>query len=57
MDGEPKEEVSKNLHPEFQLHFQKLVTTLERILSVFIGQTTFSNQAYKKSPRAEGVRL
>jgi hypothetical protein len=26
-------------------------------LSVFIGQITFSNQAYKKSPRAEGVRL
>jgi len=56
-DGEPKEELSKNLHPEFLLHFQKHVTTSERILSVFIGQITFSNQAYKKSPRAEGVRL
>jgi hypothetical protein len=34
-----------------------IVTTSERILSVFIGQITFSNQACKKSPRAEGVRL
>jgi hypothetical protein len=33
------------------------VTTSERILSVFIGQITFSNQAYKKNPRTEGVRL
>jgi hypothetical protein len=31
------------------------VTTLERILSVFIRQITFSNQAYKKSPKAEGL--
>jgi len=29
----------------------------ERILSVFVRQITFSNQAYKKSPRAEGVNL
>jgi hypothetical protein len=29
----------------------------ERTLSVFIGQITFNNQASKKSPRAEGVRL
>jgi hypothetical protein len=56
-DGEPKEELSKNLHLEFLLHFQKPVTTSERILSVFVGQVTFSNQAYKKSPRAECVRL
>ncbi len=34
-----------------------IVTTLEIILSVFIRQITFSNQAYKKSPRVEGVRL
>jgi hypothetical protein len=34
-----------------------IITTSERILSVFIGQITFSNQACKKSPRAEGVRL
>jgi hypothetical protein len=33
------------------------VTTWERTLSVYIGQITFSNQAYKKSPRTEGVRL
>jgi len=33
------------------------VTTSERTLSVFRRQITFSNQAYKKSPRAEGVRL
>jgi len=32
-------------------------TTWERILNVFIGQITFNNQAYKKSPRVEGVRL
>jgi hypothetical protein len=31
--------------------------TSERTLSVFIGQITFSNQAYKKSPRAQDVRL
>jgi hypothetical protein len=35
----------------------EVVTTSERILHVFIGQITFSNQAYKKSPRAEVVRL
>ncbi len=35
----------------------KTITTSERILSVFIKQITFSNQAYKKSPRAKGVRL
>jgi len=34
-----------------------IVTTSERILSAFIGQIIFSNQACKKSPRAEGVRL
>ncbi len=33
------------------------VRTSERTLSVFIGQITFSNQAYKKSHRAQGVRL
>jgi hypothetical protein len=33
------------------------VTTSDRTLSVFIGEITFSNQAYKKSLRAEGVRL
>jgi hypothetical protein len=32
-------------------------TSSERILTVFIGQITFNNQAYKKSPRVEGVRL
>jgi hypothetical protein len=35
----------------------EVVTTSERILHVFIGQITFSNQPYKKSPRAEVVRL
>ncbi len=40
---------------EMLLHFY--VTILERILSVFMGQITFSNEAYKKSPKAEGVRL
>jgi hypothetical protein len=35
----------------------EVVTTSKRILHVFIGQNTFSNQAYKKSPRAEVVRL
>ncbi len=33
------------------------VRTSERTLSVFIGQITFSNQPYKKSRRAQGVRL
>jgi endonuclease I len=35
------------------------IRTSERTLSVFIfiGQITVSNRAYKKSPRAEGVRL
>jgi hypothetical protein len=33
------------------------VTTSERTLSVLIGQITFSNQSYEKSPRAQGVRL
>ncbi len=33
------------------------VTTSERILNVYIGQITFNNQAHKKSPRVEGVRL
>jgi len=34
-----------------------IVTTSQRILSVFIGQITCSNQASKKSPKAKGVRL
>jgi hypothetical protein len=33
------------------------VRTSETTLSVFIGQITLSNQAYKKSPRAEDVGL
>jgi hypothetical protein len=33
------------------------VTTWERILNVYIRHITFNNQAHKKSPRAEGVRL
>jgi hypothetical protein len=33
------------------------VTTSERTLSVLIGQITFSNRSYEKSPRAQGVRL
>jgi hypothetical protein len=32
-----------------------IVTTWERTLSVFIGQITFCNQAYKKSPRARAL--
>jgi hypothetical protein len=37
--------------------YQGMRNTSERTLNVFIGQITFSNQAYNKSPRAEGVRL
>jgi hypothetical protein len=41
-----------------QFNFQNFkIGPSERILSVFIGQITFNNQASKKSPRAEGVRL
>jgi hypothetical protein len=33
------------------------VTTSERTLSLFTGQITFTNQAYKESPKAKGVKL
>jgi len=39
------------------MHLSYNVRTSETTLSVFIGQITFSNQAYKKSPRAEDVGL
>ncbi len=31
--------------------------TLKKILNVFIGPITFNIQAYRKSPKAKGVRL
>jgi len=34
---------------EMLLHFY--VTIFERNLSLFIGQTTFSDKAYKRSPK------
>jgi hypothetical protein len=39
------------------MNFPYILTTSKRTLSVLIGQITFSNLAYKKSRRGEGVRL
>jgi imidazoleglycerol phosphate synthase glutamine amidotransferase subunit HisH len=35
---------------DYTAHPMDITTTSERIVSVFTGQITFSNQAYKRSP-------
>jgi hypothetical protein len=40
--------------PPVDSHHERVPSEHNNLLVLFIGQITFSNQTYKKSPRAEG---